>query len=165
CQELVSNTATAMTALFNDKGRWPKALLSNGGAKEGKLDENAAYPLATGGYMTLSYADGKLTGYDKFGIVSPWALKTLKSRGTSAARSDRVSGAGGTIDDHVLRYALDVDGDGIIEGATVGGESINVRATCIVWCCGKDGKIEAYSEGLRRDDVYSWHKGQTEEVK
>lgn len=164
CQELVSNTATAMTALFNDKGRWPRALLANGGATEGKLDENAAYPLAKGGYMTLSSENGKLSGYDKFGIVTPWAMKVLKSRGTSASRSDRVSG-GGTVDDHILRYALDTDGDGIIEGATVGGQSINVRATCIVWCCGKDGKIEAYSDGIRKDDVYSWHKGQTEEVK
>ena len=164
CQELVSNTATALTALFNDKGRWPKALLADNGAKEGKLDENAAYPLAKGGYMTLSSENNHLSGYDKFGVVSPWAMKVLKAKGTSATRSTRVSG-GGTIDDHVLRYALDTDGDGIIEGATVGGQSINVRATAIVWCCGKDGKIEAYSEGIRRDDVYSWHKGQTEEVK
>ena len=164
CQELVSNTATALTALFNDKGRWPKALLADNGAKEGKLDENAAYPLAKGGYMTLSSENNHLSGYDKFGVVSPWAMKVLKEKGTSATRSTRVSG-GGTIDDHVLRYALDTDGDGIIEGATVGGQSINVRATAIVWCCGKDGKIEAYSEGIRRDDVYSWHKGQTEEVK
>lgn len=164
CQELVSNTATALTALFNDKGRWPKALLNNGGATEGKLDENAAYPLAKGGYMTLSSENGRLSGYDKFGVVTPWAMKVIKDKGTSASLSTRVPG-GGTIQDHVLRYALDTDGDGIIDGATVGGQSVDVRATAIVWCCGKDGKIEAYSEGIRRDDVYSWHKGQTEEVK
>lgn len=164
CQELVSNTATALTALFNDKGRWPKALLNNGGATEGRLDENAAYPLAKGGYMTLSSENGRLSGYDKFGVVTPWAMKVIKDKGTSASLSTRVPG-GGTIQDHVLRYALDTDGDGIIDGATVGGQSVDVRATAIVWCCGKDGKIEAYSEGIRRDDVYSWHKGQTEEVK
>ena len=53
CQELVSNTATALTQLFNDKGRWPKALLANNGAKEVKLDRDAAYPLAKGGYIKM----------------------------------------------------------------------------------------------------------------
>ena len=70
--------------------------------------------------------------------------------------------SGGTVDDHILRFAIDYDGDGIIEGANVGGETIDIRATAAVWCCGKDGKIEAYSQGLRRDDVYSWTKGQTQ---
>lgn len=164
CQELVSNTATALTQLFNDKGRWPKALLANNGAKEGKLDRDAAYPLAKGGYMTLTVENDHLAGYDKFGIVSPWAQKLLRAKGNSAGLSTRLPG-GGTVEDHILRYALDTDGDGIIQGATVGGQSIDVRATCIVWCCGKDGKIEAYADGIRRDDVYSWHKGQTEAVK
>ncbi len=164
CQELVSNTATALTQLFNDKGRWPKALLANNGAKEGLLDKDAAYPLAKGNYMTLTTENGKLSGYDKFGVVSPWALKALRTKGNAATLATRLP-TGGTIEDHILRYALDTDGDGIIQGASVGGESIDVRATCIVWCCGRDGKIEAYSDGIRGDDVYSWHKGQTEAVK
>ena len=166
CQELVANTATALAALFNENGSWPKALLANGGARDGELDERAAYPLAKGGYMTLSSDSGagRLTGYDKFGVVSPWAQALIKAKGTSAALSSKVPG-GGTIKDHILHYALDVDGDGIIDGASVGGESINVRATVIVWAAGQDGKIEPYRRGLKSDDVYSWTYGQTQHVK
>lgn len=166
CQELVSNVATAMTTYFNDNGVWPKAIIADGGGKDAELDERAALPLAKGGYMTLTMNDAQtaLSGYDKFGVVTPWALAVLKRRGTAANLSDRVPG-GGTIRDHIVHYAVDLDGDGIIEGASVGGESVDVRATVIVWSCGKDGKIEAYSRGLKRDDVYSWTYGQTQRVK
>lgn len=164
CQELVLNTATALTALFNDKGCWPKSLLRDG-QSDGDLDERAAYPLAKGGYMSLSSNDGKLAGYDRFGIVSPWAVAVIKNKGSGASLSTKVPG-GGTIRDHILHYALDLDGDGIIEGANVGGETINVRATAIVWSCGKDGKVERYSRGLKgADDIYSWTYGQTQNVK
>lgn len=166
CAELCQQTAVAMTQLYNRAGRWPKAILANNGGKEGKLDESAAYPLAAGGYMSLTTENGRLSGYDRFGVVSPWAAEVIRQRGSRAARGDKVKN-GGTIDDHILRYAVDVDGDGVIEGATVGGESVNVRATCIVWCCGKDGKFEAYSVGARgqADDVYSWDKGKTNKVR
>ena len=66
---------------------------------------------------------------------------------------------------HILHYALDLDGDGIISGANVGGETINVRATAIVWSVGPSGKIEAYSKGIMHDGIYSWTKGQTNSVK
>lgn len=166
CQELVSNVATALTALFNQNGSWPRALINDGGGKDGELDETAAYPLAKGGFMTLTMStdEGKLSGYDKFGIVTPWAMALIKAKGTSAAISHKVPG-GGTIKDHILHYALDLDGDGIIESANVGGQSIDVRATAIVWACGKDGKIEPYRRGLKGDDVYSWTFGQTQRVK
>ena len=162
--EICHQVAEAMTQLFNEKGRWPKALLSNNGAKEGKLDENAAYPLRT--LLSLSTENNRLSGYDRFGILTPWGMEVVRKRGKSASRSDKVR-TGGTIDDHTLRYALDLDGDGIIEGATIGGESVDVRATAIVWSCGKDGKIEAYSESMRHgsDDCFSWDKGKTEKVK
>lgn len=164
CQELVANTATALTALYQKEGSWPRALIKghNGGHL---LDENAALPLAKGKYMTLTQnsAGTQLSGYDRFGVISPWAFTVLKNRGTSASLSTRVSG-GGTIQDHILRYALDLDGDGVIEGVPVGGESIDIRATAVVWCCGKDGKFETYETGLKKDDVYSWTYGQTREV-
>lgn len=162
--ELCQQVAVALTQLFNEKGRWPKALLNDNGGKEGKLDENAAYPLRT--LLSLSTENKRLSGYDRFGILTPWGAETVKKRGRNASRGDKVR-TGGTIDDHTLRYALDLDGDGIIEGATVGGESIDVRATAIVWSCGKDGKIEAYSTSMRSgsDDCFSWDKGKTEKVK
>jgi len=67
------------------------------------------------------------------------------------------------VQDHILHYALDVDGDGVIE-ATVGNESVRIRAVAAVWCGGKDGVIEAYSTGLKKDDIYSWQRGQTVNV-
>lgn len=169
CQELVSNTATALTALFQQQGSWPRALRTQG-STDGRLDQNAALPLAIGNYMSLATtgddkASKRLSGYDRFGIVSPWATALIKRRGSNATLSDTVPGGKGTIEDHVLHYALDLDGDGIIEGASVGGQSVDVRATAIVWCCGKDGVLEKYSKGLRKDDVYSWNEGQTRNVK
>ncbi len=164
CQELVANTATALTALYQKEGAWPRALIK-GHNSNNMLDEHAALPLAKGKYMTLTMNDSKtqLSGYDRFGVVSPWAFTVIKRHGTSSSLSTKVPG-GGTIQDHILRYALDLDGDGVIEGAPIGGETVDIRATAAVWCCGKDGKIEAYATGLRKDDVYSWTVGQTREV-
>jgi len=165
CQELVSNTATALTALFQKEGVWPVAL-RKAAQGEGKLDATAGAALA--GYLSLTTRRDAgrtvLDGVDRLGIVSPWAASVLKHRERGANESTIVP-SGGTIDDHILRFALDYDGDGIIEGANVGGEAVDIRATAAVWCCGKDGKIEAYSKGLRKDDVYSWTKGQTVNVK
>ena len=164
CQELVANTSTALVALFQKEGSWPRALI-RGHNSNNILDEKAALPLAKGGYMTLTMNSSKtqLSGYDRFGVISPWAFNVLKRRGSSTSLSTKVP-SGGTIQDHVLRYALDLDGDGVIESVSIGGETVNIRATAAVWCCGKDGVIEAYSTGLRKDDVYSWTVGQTKEV-
>lgn len=164
-QELVSNVATALTAIFDADGIWPKSLRTNGGTG-GPLDENAAYVLGSRGYLSLTRDDSnkKLAGVDRFGIVTPWATAVIKNRGSSASLSTIVSGDK-TIKDHQLQYAIDLDGDGIINDVSVGGESISVRATAIVWCAGKDGKMEAYSKGLKSDDVYSWNVGQTRNVK
>ena len=164
CQELVANTSTALVALFQKEGSWPRALI-RGHNSNNILDEKAALPLAKGGYMTLTMNSSKtqLSGYDRFGVISPWAFNVLKRRGSSTSLSTKVP-SGGTIQDHVLRYALDLDGDGVIESVSIGGETVNIRATAAVWCCGKDGVIEAYSVGPRKDDVYSWTIGQTKEV-
>ena len=80
-QETVANTATAITALYQKEGAWPRALISNSNSEQG-LDEKAALPLAKGGYMTLTInnAGNQLSGYDRFGIVSPWALAWSLSR-------------------------------------------------------------------------------------
>lgn len=165
CRELVSNAATALTALYQKNGAWPRALIANHNSEQG-LDQRAALPLAKGNFMTLTQntSGTALGGYDRFGVVSPWAVSVIKQKGTSASLSTKVP-SGGTIQTHVLRYAIDLDGDGIIPGISVGGETINVRATAVVWCAGKDGVIEAYTDGLKTDDVYSWTPGQTREVR
>ena len=53
CQELVSNTATALAVLYQREGAWPKALIKNHNTDLG-LSSKAALPLAKGGYMTLT---------------------------------------------------------------------------------------------------------------
>jgi prepilin-type N-terminal cleavage/methylation domain-containing protein len=168
CQELVANTATALTALYQKEGAWPKALIANHNKDQG-LDQRAAVPLAKGNYMSLTLNDAKtqLAGYDRFGVVSPWALAVIKRTGNKVGESTHVPG-GGTVRDHVLRYAIDLDGDGVIPDVNIGNadgsETVDIRATAAVWCCGKDGKLEAYSTGLKKDDVYSWTYGQTRKV-
>lgn len=163
-QELVSNVATALTALFQQEGSWPKRLAANG-ANDGELDAQAAFPLAKKKYLSLTLnSDGTaLDGLDKLGIVDPWGAATIKRRGRSASLSDKVVGSV-TVQDHILHYALDLDGDGIVE-ASVGGEPVTIRASAAVWGAGKDGKLEAYTRGLKKDDVYSWAPGMAKGVR
>ena len=174
--ELVLNVATALTALDQQEGNWPTRLATNG-KTDGQLDKDAAVPLALGKYLSLTTKaktgeDGRatveLTGLDQFGVVTPWATAVIKRRGAKAQISDVVSGTT-TIKDHILHYALDLDGDGVIRGANVGGESVDVRATAIVWSIGKSGGNKGqpwpYHTGLKKDDVYSWSPGQTTDVK
>ena len=166
-QELVNNVATALTALFQQEGVWPKRLATNG-KTDGRLDANTAYALVAGTtkYFSLSQSGGKLIGHDRFGILTPVAQQVVKRLGSEASLGSKVGKL--TVEDHILHYALDLDGDGKIIGASVGGENINVRATAIVWCIGKSGGNNGdpwpYTEGLRRDDVYSWTPGQTRDV-
>lgn len=167
CEELVRNVASAFAIAFDRRGAWPQAILDNNNSDQG-IDEKVAVALAKASDKTLSVSydesTGRATGLDRLGIVTPWAAAIIKAKGTSAALSDKVAG-GGTIQDHRLRYAVDLDGDGIIEGANIGGESVNIRATAAVWCGGADGKIETYKIGQRKDDVYSWVYGQTQNVR
>ena len=175
-QELVSNVATALTALFQDEGVWPKRLAAQG-KSDGKLDAKTAYALVAGTtkYLSLTTEGNQLAGHDRFGIVSPWAAKVVRRLGASASLSSKVGTM--TVDDHILHYALDLDGDGRILGANVGGRSVDIRATAAVWCAGKDGVVDPYpyaggsaqkganaARGQRSDDVYSWAPGQTKDV-
>lgn len=171
CQELVSNVASALTAMYQKEGAWPKRIAgAQNAATDGRLDETVAYALVRGTkYLSLTHstAQKKLTGLDRFGIVTPWATAAIRRAGTGASLGTTVSkGQGGdrTVEDHLLHFAIDDDGDGIIRGANVGGQAVDVRASAIVWCAGKDGKMEAYSRGLRKDDVYSWAPGQARSV-
>lgn len=155
-QELVFNTTTALTQYFQEKGFWPDALVEGSGDR---LDAKAAYPLAKAGYMSLSYdANMKsLSGLDRCGIVDPWAMDAIKSVSASSSADHLKVRTGGTVDDHILRYAIDDDGDGITEINT-DGISTKVRATACVWSCGPDGVFQPYSKRGRSDDIYSWTK-------
>lgn len=153
-QELVHNVATALSSLYQQEGSWPKRLL-NGGA-QGVMDADRALPLAKGGYFPLNWKGDRLIGLDRLGILDPWGAAVIKRKGASASQSDVYRGNNF---DHIIHYAIDADGDGIVE-ADIGGEGVKVRASAIAWGAGKDGKLEAYSVGSRKDDVYSWSAGQ-----
>ena len=166
-QELVTNVATALTAMYQQEGSWPRRLAENG-ETGGLLDSRAAYAFVSGTtkYLSLSQSGGQLAGHDRFGIITPEAMKVVKKLGGDAKPESNVGSV--KVKDHILHYAVDIDGDGKIVGASVGGENVNVRATAIVWCIGKSGGNKGepwpYREGLRRDDVYSWTRGQTRDV-
>ena len=169
CRELVMNAATALSAIYTETGAWPRALRNArevGGAKV--LDASAAYALARMGqeggtqklgYMRLEVGSGKTKGLDRFGLVTPFATAVVKRLGSKATLATKVTGDS-TIEDHILRFAIDFDGDGKIEDVKVGGEAITIRANAVVWCCGRDGKILSFKEGVKSDDVHSWTKGQ-----
>ena len=82
--------------------------------------------------------------------------------------------SGGTVEDHILYYALDKTGEGIVE-ADVGGVQLKIRGNAAVWCAGMDGVLAKYpyagassgakgqhgqSRGRGGDDVYSWAPSQ-----
>ena len=163
CRELVFQVQAALETLYQREGNWPK-LLATASKADGKLDAKTAYALRT--YLSLNADEESktLVGLDKFGIISPWAMNVFKRGGNEVTLDTQVNGPQ-KIKDHILHFALDLDGDGIIDDASVGGESVNVRAAAIVWCAGKDGKMEPYSKGLKRDDIYSWTPGQAKQVK
>lgn len=152
-RELVSNVATALTAMYQREGAWPKRIVQ-GAAGEFKLDENAALPLATKNYLSLALQNGRLSGYDKFGVVTPWAVAVLKARGRDVQKSTPVGSV--TVEDHILRYAIDLDGTGFVEVPPIadGVGGTRVRATACVWCCGKNGSFK------KKDVITSWTKGQ-----
>lgn len=147
-QELISNATTALTACYQKEGFWPQAILA-GAEGDHLLDEKAAYPLAKKGYLSLTIdsESQSLSGYDKFGVVTPWATAVIKSRGKSVALTTTVHGKQ-TIKDHILRYAVDDDEDGLVDLPTEAGGG-RVRATACVWCLSKTGK-----------QLSSWTKGQ-----
>lgn len=169
-RELVLNTATALTALFQEKGYWPKSIFEGetGNFGEMKLDQVAAVSLAVNNLMSLTktkttdangIASYRLSGLDRCGIVDPWAMDAIKKvSATTSAKNLKVR-TGGTVDSHILRFAVDDDGDGVTE-VSVNGASLKVRATACVWSCGPDGVFQPYSKSGRSDDVYSWTKGQ-----
>ena len=173
-QELVSNAATALTQIFTtNDGVWPEDLLNRLKEGNGILDEETSRVFVRFNLLGLSYNQKKsgmvgsssfdasqvrLTGKDRCGVVDGEAEAILK-RGTSAASGTAVP-SGGTVQDHILHFAIDEDGDGITEAKVVGaGSKLKIRATAVVWAAGADGKVD-YSTYGRNDDVYSWRPGQ-----
>lgn len=163
--ELVANVRTALLAVLQQDDAWPRKLLSaaSQGADQG-LTAEACEPLAKRGVISLSYdkTTGKLIGFDQCGLVSPWATAVIRRRLARGGVDDSTPvPEGGTIADHRLRFAIDIDYDGLtdvvykdIYGKDV---SARVRDSACVWCAGMDGRFGT------KDDIYSWNK--TQEVK
>lgn len=160
---VVHDVATALETILNKEGAFPRRILAVGGT-DGEMDENVAYELAKRKVMSLAYDSGsesnkKTLGQDRCGVVTPWAQDVLR-RSNSASSGTSVP-SGGTIKDHTIHFAVDTDGDGFVN-ASVGGESVKIRASAVAWCCGRDGVMYRYSEGVRHDCAYSWSRGQVE---
>ena len=154
-REVVSNVATALEAIYQSEGSFPRRVLAN--SKSGEVDAEVAYELAKRKAMSLTYdSDKKKTvGADRCGVLTPWAQDIVKRSASSGSMDGQTVPSGGTIRDHRVRYAVDSDGDGIVT-VSLKGENLDIRASAVAWCCGRDGKEYSYSEGLRHDCSYSW---------
>lgn len=170
-RELVSNTATALNILFERQHRWPNALL-RGARGEGRLTADAAACLAVNNLMSLAYRQSEdetgtkrfvLAGLDRCGIVTPWATEVLKRLPADNSGEDAKVPSGGKVRDHQLHFALDEDGDGIVD-ARLGSKTVRVRASAVVWCWGFNGREDDYRKSMSGqgdcDDIYSWSPGQ-----
>lgn len=157
--ELVSNVKTAMEALYQKEGSWPRRILAAGGS-DGKFDAKISYELARRNLISLTYDKDKkeTSALDRFGIVDPWAQTVVRRMGNGGSTSAQVP-SGGTLEDHILHFAIDDDDDGIVK-ASVGGEAVNIRGKVAVWGYGVKGAECPYSEGVRKDGLYSWSRDQ-----
>ena len=175
-QDLVSNVATAINQILLSEKNWPGYLIKAAQAGDPMVDSDACQALIRHKVYSLSSvkertSDGdtfyRLTGSDRCGISDPWGAAFLKHIDPGVSGSSvlgRKVPEGGTVRDHVLRFAIDEDYDGICE-ARVGGKTLRIRANVVVWSCGRNGKFEDYSKVGRvegSDDLYSWTPGQVE---
>ena len=165
-RELVSNAATALTQILSkNNGSWPEMLLERANGGKGRLDKETSRVFITFEMMGLSYnqksasseSQYQLIGKDRCGIVDVDAEKVLK-RSSSASEGTKVP-SGGTVQDHILYFAIDEDGDGFTEAQVEGGGKLTIRATAVVWAAGPDGKVD-YGTMAHNDDVYSWTPAQ-----
>lgn len=146
--ELISNVTTALSALYQQEGLWPKRLVVGSKKPEPFLDADAALPLAKKGYMTLDYNDQGLKGYDRFGVLTPDGMTIMKKRGKSVTATE--------MEGYTVRYAIDLDGDGItiVNDSSCGFSGVKVRATACAWCSAK-------SKGKKGAQILkSWTSGQ-----
>ena len=164
-EELVHQVATALEQVMQKEDAWPRPVLAEGAGGNGRMTPAVGAALAKRGAMSLTYREYddngtkrvELSGIDKFGVVDPWAGDLIKKRFKSGSLSagTRVP-SGGTIDDHILRFAIDDDYDGRVSVKGEGIDSATIRGSVAVWGCGRDGKFGT------RDDIQSWSKAQEE---
>ena len=186
--EAVSNARTALEILFLRKdGTWPQAIINARTHESGYhvMDENVAKELFRNGLLNVdckktSGQEGldayTLRGGDRCGIADPWAYDVLRKADPRldghALLSIKVP-SGGTVQDHLIYFAVDQNHDGFVERSE-GAPRNQVRAQAITWCAGADGGLGDCSTDRRgkamvngrtvsnSDNVYSWQRGQEE---
>ena len=180
-RELVSNVATAIGVFYQRQNRWPPSLLAESEG-EGRLTAKAAYVLARyvekennndnepvedrpRGEMGLTYDihSKELSGLDRCGIVTPWAMEVMKKLPPGDSGLSARVPSGGTVQDHQLHFAVDADGRGFVE-ARLKGKTVKIRGTVAVWCWGMNGVEDDYEGSMsgrgKCDDIYSWTRAQ-----
>ena len=175
--EAVANAKDALEMLFQKAEGWPPALFRSAKGEQGfrLMDENVAKVFSKYGLLGVDIKGGVLRGVDRCGIADPWAQAVLKRDTSSSGASllTRPVPSGGTIQDHLIYFAVDEDDDGFVtsdEGAPVK----KIRAKAIAWCAGEDGGLGDCSSVATKtvsangrsvtnaDNVYSWQRGQEE---
>ncbi len=176
--EAVANAKDALEMLFQRAEGWPSALFKASRGEQGfrLMDENVAKVLSKYSLLGVDSKGGVLRGVDRCGIADPWAqavLKRDKSSSSGASLLTRRVPSGGTIQEHLIYFAVDEDDDGFVssdEGAPVK----KIRAKAIAWCAGEDGGLGDCSSVAAKtvssngrsvtnaDNVYSWQRGQEE---
>lgn len=167
CAEAVSQVRTALEQIAQSEQGWPPIIQQKANNGDGEFLPEVGAAFARRNTYSLSYTKTKkkdgtetyvLTGHDRFGIVSPWAMEFIKHNGKAGGLTDMAKlPNGSTIREHRFHYAIDDDYDGITEVALgYKGGKARVRAAACVWCYGKDGKPGT------KDDVRSWSAGQEE---
>lgn len=170
-QEIVSNAATALNIILQNKREWPVELL-NAQTKDTTgslvLDENACLAFIKNNLLDIASKNenGKKRvdpqGPDRFGILDSAAADVVKRGSTSVQLSTIVPGyktEKKTVQDHRIRFAIDNDYDGFTE-VQIAGETYKVRANACCWSAGPDGEIQSFHQAGRSDDTYSWNKNQ-----
>lgn len=164
-EELVQQVATALEQVMQKEDAWPRPVLAEGAGGNGRMTAAVGGALAKRGALSLTYQKYEengttryeLSGVDKFGVVDPWAADVIKRRFKTGGLSVATKvPSGGTIDDHILRFAVDDDYDGRVKVSGEGLKGVTVRKSVVVWCCGRDGKFGT------KDDIQSWSKAQEE---
>ena len=182
--EAVSNARAALEMLYQRAEGWPRAIIEaqkhNGFFV---MDENVAkvlfkYNLLNVDCKKTSDASNlsayTLRGLDRCGIADPWAQDVLRNADKNLNGSSLLSrsvSSGGTIQDHLIYFAVDQNDDGFVERSE--GAPVNkVRAKALTWCAGADGglgdcstdkpgKTSANGRTIsNRDNVYSWQRAQ-----
>lgn len=157
--EAVSEVAQALAILRQKNSNvWPSVVSGGYGGADGNgkgMVKDVAKRFGDAGLLGITVKNGLPIGISRCGVVDPWAEAVLK-RSKDASEMSKVP-SGGTVQDHIIYFAVDLDDDGITV-ANVGGQAVEVRAEAIAWCAGADGVIAPYTQRGRSDDIYSWDK-------